>query len=30
MSTGTKTSLSATSEILIPAMITERVSATAR
>jgi hypothetical protein len=30
MSTGTKTSLTATSEILIPAMITERVSATAR
>ncbi len=30
MSTGTKTSLTATSEILIPAMIAERVSATAR
>jgi hypothetical protein len=30
MSTGTKTSLTATSELLIPAMITERVSATAR
>jgi hypothetical protein len=30
MSTGTKTSLTATSEILISAMITERVSATAR
>jgi hypothetical protein len=30
MSTGTKTSLTATSEILIPAMISERVSATAR
>jgi hypothetical protein len=30
MSTGTKTSLIATSELLIPAMITERVSAIAR
>jgi hypothetical protein len=30
MSTGTKTSLTATSELLIPAMITERVSETAR
>ena len=30
MSTGTKTSLNATSEILIPAMIAERVSANAR
>src|ERR1700730_10951300 len=30
MSTGTKTSLTATSEILIPAMIAQRVSATAR
>jgi hypothetical protein len=30
MTTGTKTSVSAISEILIPAMITERVSATAR
>ncbi len=29
MSTGTKTSLTTTSEILIPAMISERVSATA-
>jgi hypothetical protein len=30
VSTGTKTSLTATSEVLIPAMIAERVSATAR
>jgi hypothetical protein len=30
MSTGTRTSLTVTSEVLIPAMIAERVSATAR